>query len=142
MLFRSLSVTPPGTLILAVAGAAVERFAPVALLSLLKHPLVMAGEGRLDWLKGARGLDRALRGPRPAPGLSGLAAYLAGGDVRVRGSRAAAGTWWAEVAPLFERLELAFADPHPRLSDLIEAVRATIEALAGDDIWQIGRAHV
>ena len=139
---RPLSVTPPGTLILAVAEVAVERFAPVALLSLLKHPLVMAGEGRLDWLKGARSLDRALRGPRPAPGLSGLAAYLAGGDDRVRGVRAAAGTWWADVAPLFERLEIAFADPHPKLSDLLEAVRAAIEALAGDGVWRgaAGRA--
>jgi ATP-dependent helicase/nuclease subunit B len=132
---RPLSMTPPGTLILAVVGVAVERFAPVALLSLLKHPLVMAGDGRLDWLKGARSLDLALRGPRSAPGLAGLAAYLAGGDKRVRGIRAAAAEWWVEVVPLFEKLEAAFAGPRATLAELLEAVRATIEALAGDAAW-------
>ena len=54
---RPLSQTPPGTLLLAAGHAAAERFAPVPLLALLKHPLVMAGEGRLDWLDGARLLD-------------------------------------------------------------------------------------
>ncbi len=132
---RPLSVTPAGTLILAVAGVAVERFAPVALLSLLKHPLVMMGDGRLDWLKGARSLDLALRGPRPAPGLAGLAAYLAGGDDRVRGVRATAAAWWADVAPLFATLEAAFAGPNPKLADLLDAMLLTIEALAGDAVW-------
>lgn len=139
---RPLSVTPAGTLILAVAGVAVDRFAPVALLSLLKHPLVMAGDGRLDWLKNARSLDLALRGPRPAPGLAGLAAYLAGGDDRTRGRRAVAETCWNDVAPLFAPLEAAFAAAQPTLPDLLEAVRVTIEVLAGDGIWQgaAGRA--
>ncbi len=132
---RPLSVTPAGTLILAVVGVAVERFAPVALLSLLKHPLVMAGEGRLGWLGGARSLDLALRGPRPAPGRAGLAAYLAGGDDRVRGIRARATEWWADVAPLFAPIEMAFSVPQPKFVDLLEAVRTTIEALAGDAAW-------
>jgi ATP-dependent helicase/nuclease subunit B len=133
---RPLLVTPPGTLILAVVDVAAERFAPVALLSLLKHPLVMAGEGRLDWLKGVRRLDLALRGPRPAPGLAGLAAYLAGGDKRVRAKRAAALAWWADVEPLFEALEAAFSAPRATLADLLEAVQATSAKLAGDKAWQ------
>ena len=139
---RPLSVTPPGTLLLAVVGVAVERFAPVALLSLLKHPLMMASDGRLDWLKGVRSLDLALRGPRPAPGLDGLAAFLAGGDKRVRRDRALAEAWWQDVAPLFAPLEAAFAVPHATLGDLLEAVRATIAALAGDAAWSgaAGRA--
>jgi ATP-dependent helicase/nuclease subunit B len=49
---RPLSQTPPGTLLVALADAAAERFAPVPLLSLLKHPLVMKGDARLDWLEG------------------------------------------------------------------------------------------
>ncbi len=139
---RPLSVMPAGTLILAVAGVAAERFAPVALLSLLKHPLVMAGEGRLAWLKGARSLDLALRGPRPAPGLAGIAAFLAGGDDRVRGISGTASTWWSDVSPLFKPLEAAFAAPKPALVDLLDAVRATIEMLAGDAVWSgvAGRA--
>ncbi len=132
---RPLNVTPPGTLILAVADVAITRFSPVALLSLLKHPLVMSGEGRLDWLKGVRSLDLALRGPRPAPGLAGLDAYLAGGDERVRGLRATAGTWWRDVAPLFQKLEAAFAVPRPAAADLLQAMRTVIAATTGDTAW-------
>ena len=64
---RPLSILPSGTLLTALAEAATQRFAPLALLTLLKHPLVRFGEGRGAWLEGARSLDRVLRGPRPAP---------------------------------------------------------------------------
>jgi len=67
-----LSLTPQGTLLLNIAEAVAESFAPVPLLGLLKHPLVRSGGERVDWLLGARSLDRALRGPRPAPGLDGI----------------------------------------------------------------------
>lgn len=139
---RPLSVTPPGTLILAVIEAAMSRFAPVALLALLKHPLVMAGESRLEWLSGARLLDLALRGPRPAPGLGGIAAHLAGSDRRSRGARAAAQAWWTSVAPRLEPLGQAFACRDAPLVDLLEAVRASVQALAGDGAWSgaAGRA--
>jgi ATP-dependent helicase/nuclease subunit B len=139
---RPLSVTQSGTLILAIINAAASDFAPVPLLSLLKHPLVMAGDGRLDWLDGARRLDLALRGPRPAPGLAGLSAYLAGGDKRSRGTRAQAESWWTQTAPRFAALEAAFADANPTLPDLLEAVQATAQELAGDNAWSgaAGRA--
>ena len=139
---KPLSETPSGTLILAATTAAVERFAPVALLALVKHPLVRSGETRADWLDGSRALDIALRGPRPAPGLAGLAAFLRTGDERTRSARARAENWWQDVAPVFEPLEAAFADPHPSFADLIEAVRATVATLAGDAAWSgpAGRA--
>jgi ATP-dependent helicase/nuclease subunit B len=139
---RPLNVTQPGTLILGIVNAAADRFAPVTLLSLLKHPLVMAGEKRLDWLAGVRSLDLALRGPRPAPGLTGLAAYLAGGDRRSRGVRALAEEWWVDVVPRFATLETAFSVEHPALPDLLEAVRETVQDLAGDSAWSgsAGRA--
>jgi ATP-dependent helicase/nuclease subunit B len=139
---RPLNVTQPGTLILGIINAAAEHFAPVALLSLLKHPLVMAGPDRLDWLTGVRSLDLALRGPRPAPGLAGLSAYLASGDKRSRGARAPAEAWWTNVAPRFAALEAAFADQHPALPELLKAVRATAEDLAGENAWHgpAGRA--
>ncbi len=89
-----LSSLPPGTLLLALAEAGAQGFAPLALLALLKHPLVAAGEERLAWLEGARALDLALRGPRPAAGLAGIDAHLAGlrfaasgGQGRERGAR-------------------------------------------------------
>jgi ATP-dependent helicase/nuclease subunit B len=132
---RSLAVTPIGTLILSVAAVAVERFAPVPLLSLLKHPLVKADDARLDWLAGVRLLDLALRGPRPAPGLAGLRAYLGGGEKRERGTRAAAESWWNDVAHYFGPLELAFSQSRPTLLSLIDAVRETIQIFSGDAAW-------
>ena len=75
---RPLSQAPAGTLLLAIAAAAAEVMAPVAMLALVKHPLV-GGEGgeRQDWLAATRLLDRWLRGPRPAAGLAGLDAQFA-----------------------------------------------------------------
>ena len=104
---RPLSQTPPGTLLLAAANAAAERFAPVALLALLKHPLVMAQGDRLGWLDGARLLDRMLRGPRPAAGLDGIAAHLAPDGGRDGDLREAAASWWRDVMPLLRPLEAA-----------------------------------
>ncbi|HZF44504.1 MAG TPA: double-strand break repair protein AddB [Sphingomonadaceae bacterium] len=131
---RPLSETPAGTLLLAIAAAGAERFAPVALLTLLKHPLVAAGDGRLAWLDGVRLLDLALRGPRPPAGLEGLARFFAQEDhgrVRVR-----AGEWFADVRPMLEPLEAVFAgDSAPGLTEILAVVRETASALAGDAAW-------
>jgi ATP-dependent helicase/nuclease subunit B len=121
---RPLAQTPPGTLLLAAAAAAAERFAPVPLLALLKHPLVMAGPERLDWLDGVRRLDLALRGPRPPAGLAGVAAHLEG----------SAAAWWAAAAPLLAPLEAAF-EAEKGLAELLAALRVTVSRLAGDAAW-------
>ncbi len=138
---RPLSATQSGTLLLALADAAAERFAPVPLLVLLKHPLVRQGEGRLDWLDGARRLDRALRGPRPAPELAGITAFLAEGDDRQRRVRARAADWWVETAGLLAPLEAAFAEG-ASMAALLAALRDAATALAGDAAWSepAGRA--
>ena len=140
---RPLSRTPPGTLLGAIADAAAERFAPVALLALLKHPLVRAGEKRLAWLDGVRLLDRALRGPRPGPGLDQVTRFLLDGDERTRGQRGDALAWWRSTAlPLLEPLETAFGAREARLADLLSAVADAATALAGDEAWSrpAGRA--
>ncbi len=131
---RPLSQTPPGTLLLALAGAAAERFAPVPLLALLKHPLAMAGEGRLAWLDGVRALDLVLRGPRPPAGLDGLAHHLADRSGRDRDLRAAAAGWWQDAIPLLRPLEQAFA-AGSSLAALLAAVREAAQALCGDAVW-------
>jgi ATP-dependent helicase/nuclease subunit B len=131
---RPLAQTPPGTLLLAAASAAAERFAPVPLLALLKHPLVMAGDARLAWLDGVRQLDRLLRGPRPAAGLDGIEAHLADGDEREAPLRREAAAWWAGVAPLLGPLEQAVAQAED-LAGLLGALRRTVSALAGDLVW-------
>jgi ATP-dependent helicase/nuclease subunit B len=131
---RPLSQTPPGTLLLALANAAAERFAPVPLLALLKHPLVMARGDRLGWLDGARLLDRMLRGPRPAAGLDGVTAHLAQGSARDTTLREAAAAWWQDAAPLLRPLE-AMAGGEASLAGLLGALREATTALAGAGAW-------
>lgn len=138
---RPLSTTPPGTLLLAIVEAVAERFAPVALLALLKHPLVFAGEERGAWLAGVRQLDLALRGPRPAPGLSGIAAWLERSDEADRNQRVRrqAAEAWQRISPLLTPLEHVDRDD---AASMITAVREAAERLAGDAVWSrpAGRA--
>ena len=123
---RALSILPPGTLLLELAEAAAQRFAPPALLAVVKHPLVRSGEARLAWLDGARALDLKLRGPRPAPGLAGVTAHL--GDGR-------AADWWRTAAAMLEPLEAAFARGAQPLADLLACLRETAATLCGDALW-------
>lgn len=130
---RPLSQLPPGTLLLSLAAAAAERFAPVALLALLKHPLVRRGERRDAWLAGVRTLDRALRGPRPDACLAGVSAHLAGGDERERPWRQAAAGWWADAVPLLAPLE-ALGDG-ATTAERLAVLRDAASALCGDAVW-------
>lgn len=132
---QPLAAMPVGVLIQAIAALGVERFAPTALLAVLKHPLVRNGEDRLPWLDGVRRLDLALRGPRPAPGLDGLAAWLRSGTERERAIRDRAIRWWTESSPLFEAFETAFAKPRASFADLLAAIRALLETLGGEAVW-------
>lgn len=132
---RPLPETPPGTLLLALAAAGAEQFAPVPLLALLKHPLVRRGEGRLDWLEGARSLDLALRGPRPAAGLAGIGEHLSDWTGRDRKVRQKALEWWREVRPLLAPLEKAFARESAPLPELLAVLRETAASLCGDEVW-------
>ncbi|MGE0178500.1 MAG: double-strand break repair protein AddB, partial [Sphingomonas sp.] len=138
---RPLAETLPGTMLIALAHVAAERFAPVPLLALLKHPLVRAGDARLDWLDGVRRLDLALRGPRPAAGLDGISLHLGGGESRDAKIRAAALPWWQTAEPLLRPLEEAYV-PGAGLPHLLAAVREAAERLAGDGVWSgpAGRA--
>lgn len=139
---RPLSILPPGTLLTAIVEAAAGGFSPLPLLTLLKHPLVRAGERRADWLEGVRRLDRALRGPRPAPGLAGIDAHLRDGPEREEEVRAAAAAWWPEARALLERLGATFAHDSAPLPALVACVREAAEALAGEEAWRgpAGRA--
>jgi len=132
---RPLSTTAAGTLIAGIAEAAIEGFAPVPLLALLKHPLVRRGEARIAWLEGVRKLDQALRGPRPVPGLGGIAQHLAGGDSYTEKIRREAAQWWPEAAALLAPMETVFADPRVSLASLLAAIREGATMLAGDAAW-------
>ncbi|OJU23106.1 MAG: double-strand break repair protein AddB [Sphingomonas sp. 66-10] len=126
---RPLAILPPGTLLGAIAEAAAQDFAPLPLLTLLKHPLVRAGEARAAWLEGVRRLDKALRGPRPAPGLAGIDAHLG------------AAAWWHEIRALLAPVEALAADDRS-LAERVAALREAANVLAGDEAWRgpAGRA--
>ncbi|HEY2133475.1 MAG TPA: double-strand break repair protein AddB [Acetobacteraceae bacterium] len=78
---EALAETPPALFLRLLARAMADGLAPVPLLSLLKHPLAAAGMAPAQCRAAARALERAcLRGPRPAPGLTGLRRAL--GDAK------------------------------------------------------------
>lgn len=123
-----LRVTPPGALLLALVEAAARGFTPVALLAVLKHPLVRRGEVRIGWLDRVRRLDLALRGVRPAPGLDGTGAQIDAED-------ASLSPWWDALAAVLDPLERLFAAPLVGFADLVAALREAANALCGDDLW-------
>jgi ATP-dependent helicase/nuclease subunit B len=123
-----LAQTPPAVFLRLLAQAVAEGLAPVALLSLLKHPLAAAGLPPARCRDAARRLERdALRGPRPPAGLAALRKHL--------GESAA-----APVSNLLGRLEECLA-PLLRATaaqavaptDLLAALIASAEALAATD---------
>lgn len=130
-----LEVTPPGALFLSLVEAAARGFGPVALLGLLKHPLVRGGEARVGWLAAVRRLDFGLRGVRPAPGLDGIAARI---DEEALGLL----PWWMPVAAILDPLERRFARPTVAFEALIADLRVAAAALCGEDLWRgpAGRA--
>ncbi|MES2021958.1 MAG: double-strand break repair protein AddB [Pseudomonadota bacterium] len=127
---RPLSILPSGTLLTALAEAATQRFAPLALLTLLKHPLVCFGDARREWLDGVRALDRVLRGPRPAAGLAGIGLHL-----RTARRAEAAAAWWGEARALLEPIERVFDGGARPIADLLGALREAAQALCGDALW-------
>jgi len=127
---RSLSETPTGTLLLAIAGAAAEELAPVALLGLLKHPLVGGeGEDRLRWLDAVRSLDLALRGPRPAAGLPGLDEHL--------GDRQHWPTLRAYVEPVAGLLSTPLC-----LADFAGQLAAIATKISGENAWRAAEGRL
>ncbi|MEQ1890753.1 MAG: double-strand break repair protein AddB, partial [Alphaproteobacteria bacterium] len=61
-----------------LAAMAADRFAPIPLLAANKHPLAAGGLEPAQWRSMTRDFERrALRGPRPAPGVAGLKTAIA-----------------------------------------------------------------
>lgn len=136
-----LSKTPAGSFLALLAGAAADEFSPVSLLALLKHPLVKAGDDRLQWLDEVRRLDKALRGPRPATGLAGIASMLTrltmedGRHWLNSDEKKALAAWWQQAALILQPLETLFADKSITLPALLEGVIAVAEDLCGEGLW-------
>lgn len=119
---------PPATLLLAVAELYADQMGPVSLLAVLKHPLVRAGEGRLEWLEKVRALDLALRGPRLGIGSRAIADAL----IRACGGELLS-AWWAETSTLFEGFQGTAKHKLPVIIDLLSAAAS---ALTDGSVWQ------
>ncbi len=125
-----LDQTPPGAFLRLTAQALIGQMAPVPFLAMAKHPLCCGGMARRAWLKQVRRLERrALRGPRPAPGLAGMAAVLGAGDGELR-------AWLARLDAAVRPLATALAAAAASLPDLLAAHVRLAEELATDDSGQ------
>jgi ATP-dependent helicase/nuclease subunit B len=133
---HALNLTPPGAFFLLLAEAAAADWAPVELLSVLKHPLAAAGLAPVTLRHLVRDLERGLlRGPRPAPGWDGLrAALLASVESQQISPHRA-----TRLVGLIDRLAAigtAVADWHQdiTLQQRLTAHLQMLEALAADDV--------
>ena len=122
-----LANTPPGTFLRLIARAFADRFAPVPLLAMLKHPLAQGGLAPGVFRAQVRRLERAvLRGPRPGPGFAGLIKALRESPGATPETIEWAAAWAVAVADM-ERLMAADTQP---LTRLLEAHLAFAECLA------------
>jgi ATP-dependent helicase/nuclease subunit B len=127
---RPLANTPPGTFLCLLAEAADAKFAPVALLALLKHPLASGGEDTAVFRAHARELDLALRGPRPDPDLDGIARMVAT-------ERPSLTPWFANIAAMLRPLEDATSANDVALTDVLADHIAVAETLATRDTGEM-----
>ncbi len=134
-----LGETPPGALLRLLAQAVAAGLTPVALLSVLKHPLVALGLSLAECRRLTRRLEmRVLRGPAPPPGVAGLRAVLAGADapelldfVELIAAR---------MGPLLRLAAQDDAPPAEALLALIEAaeaIAATAERPGAGCLWAL-----
>ncbi len=144
---RPLAHTSAGAFLCLLAEAAESQFAPVPLLALLKHPFATLGGDAAAFREQARLLDRlALRGPRPDPGIIGIAKAIAAAIAEARKQSDAKDgialtAWWTRVSAILSPLEAAFAKSEVSLDDLIAVHLEAAERLScaeGQDcpIWR------
>ena len=131
---QPLPMTAAGRLLLLLAEVIRTAAAPVPLIALLVHPL--GGEGvtgwdgdRATWLDHARRLDKALRGPRPEPGLDHIRRLVEARD------DAAFSAWWTAVAA---RLMPLFDGTDRTLGVALDGLAEAAGALSGGRVWAGG----
>lgn len=132
-----LAHTPPAVFLRLIAEAVHARLAPVALLAVLKHPLAAAGLAPAACRALARRLETlALRGPRPAPWVTGLR--------RAAQDHAEVNEFLARIESCLEPLLRLHDNASPRAlqrpdagpippADMLAALIESAEALAATD---------
>jgi len=132
---EKLTDSPPAVFLRLLARAVDERLTPLALLSLLKHPLAAAGLSPAACRAAARDLETAaLRGPRPPPGMAGLRQRLADEKHPPASARDLLDRVEAALAPSLRiAAAAALVAPAEALAALIESaeVLATTDPLVG-----------
>ncbi|MDB5367743.1 MAG: hypothetical protein JWM77_3670 [Rhodospirillales bacterium] len=122
---QRLGDTPVGAYLRLLAQVAAERWAPVPLLSLLKHPLATGGVSQAAFRRRARALESVvLRGTRPAPGPDGLLRAL---------DDASLTRFVLDLAERMASFDALFANDTADIAALVEAQIETAEALAASD---------
>ncbi len=133
-----LARTAPGVYLRLTAELVAGGVEPISLLATCKHPLAAAGMKPAAFRAGTRSFERRLlRGPRPAPGLEGLAAAL---DAALAEDKEMPGRQKAALLDWFDRLRRGaqtFAEMMTGgeflLADLLGAHLGFAEALAASD---------
>jgi ATP-dependent helicase/nuclease subunit B len=125
---RPLADTPTATFLRLTARMVVDQLAPVSLLAALKHPLAAAGLPAPTFRARVRNLEQAaLRGPRPAPGLSGL-------EAMVDKENTNAMDVVRRLAAAIEPMTTAVASGKARIRNLLSAHTEMSEHLAATDV--------
>lgn len=129
---QPLLETVPGALLLSVAEVLASDYGPIPLLSVLKHPLVRAGELRGNWLRNVRLLDLALRGPRIGFGCDGVMQAIASCGLS-DGEKGALSAWWE--ATVSETSLSGLTEPIS-VTKAIALVSTISTSLTGGEIWK------
>lgn len=127
-----LNVTPTGTILRLIVKAVLEDFAPIPLLALLKHPLILGGKRAYLIQESVKILEKeALRGIRPGPGLSGIRETLSSTHPKWRLLNRGIAFLETALEPLKHLLEA----PQVRFQDLLQTHLRCAEVLCTEALW-------
>jgi ATP-dependent helicase/nuclease subunit B len=117
-----------------------EKFAPIAMMSALKHPLMAGGLKIADFRNRVRVFEREfMRGPRPSPGLSGIDALFNHEGERDDDYS----DWWENLREFIEPFYTLMQSPSATFGDLLlshiemaEELSASDEVSGADNLWK------
>ena len=119
---KRLSLCPPGRFLSLLCDAIDANFAPLRLLSLLKHPYCAGGMNRIQFRHFVDQIEMAaLRGPRPGDGLTAVAAALDDAELR--------DFFETHVIRNLSSLIDCWESPNPTLASLSEGIAEAAERL-------------